>query len=181
MANLKPLPVRFEGEENDEQVLFLLRAHPLTNLGWILVTLIFLLIPLVSGFLPIEDLLNLNLKFEAGNLRLLTAAWLLVVLGFAFQQFLRWYFNIYILTNKRVVDIDFYGLFYRAVSQTTLGNIQDITYTKGGIAQNFFDYGSIYIQTAGKAANFEFTDIPDPEGSQKQILELVSEANHGNL
>jgi uncharacterized membrane protein YdbT with pleckstrin-like domain len=181
MASIAPIPVRFEGEEDGEQVLFLLRAHQFTNLGWVLITLAFLAVPLCLKAFPIGKFLDLDFDLESGVLLLVAATWFLIVLGLAFQQFLHWYFNIYILTNKRIVDIDFYGLFYRSVSQTTLSNVQDITYTKGGIAQNFFDYGDIRIQTAGTAANFEFENIPDPEGSQKQILELVAKANNGSL
>jgi len=179
MAVATPLAVHFEGEEEGEKVLFLLRAHPITNLRWVLIVLVLVLVPPLLNSADIEVLLNL--KFNNQTVFLATALWYLVVLGYAFQEALHWYFNIYILTNKRIVDIDFYGLFYRSISQTTLPNVQDITFSKGGIFQNFFDYGDIHIQTAGTATNFEFASIPDPEGVQKKILDLIARKKRGEL
>ena len=170
--------VFFEGEEADEKVLILLRPHPITNLGWISASLLFLSIPFATwAFLLLYPSLKLPLSIQTTTL--MAATWCLIILGIAFQQFLYWNFNIYILTNKRIVDIDFFGLFHRTVSQTPLTNIQDVTYTKAGILQNFFDFGDLDIQTAGTAANFEFHSIPDPEGGQKQILELIAGAKKG--
>jgi hypothetical protein len=37
--------VRFEGEGIEEQTLFVLRAHPITNVGWALSTFLVLLLP----------------------------------------------------------------------------------------------------------------------------------------
>jgi hypothetical protein len=170
--------MRFEGEEEGEKVLFVLRAHPITNLPWILLVILLLLIPtlfsLGLGVLGID-----SIPIRQQTIFLITLTWYLIVLSIAFQEFLYWYFNIYILTNRKIVDIDYFNLFYRKISQTTLSNVQDITFTKGGLFQNFFDYGDIHIQTAGTSANFEFTHIPDPEGNQKRILELVHSGRGG--
>ena len=171
--------LRFEGEDNDETTLFFLRAHPLTNLGWVTLVLIFLAVPIVFQALLTDNFIAINLS--ARNIFLAVTTWYLVVAGFSFQRFLSWYFNIYILTNKRIVDIDFYGLFYRSVSQASLSNVEDITYTKGGLFQNFFDYGNLTLQTAGTAPNFEFTSIPDPEGNQQKIIDLVTRYKKGQL
>lgn len=166
------LNVSFEGETSGEIVLFVLRAHPITNLPWIALTIFLVLLPIILG--PAFELLNLSLPISLQNKFLILSIWYLFIFGFAFQNFLYWYFNIYMLTNKRIVDIDYYGLFYRNIAQTPLSNVQDITFTKGGLFQNFFDYGDIHIQTAGTNVNFDFIHIPDPEGNQKRILELVA-------
>jgi uncharacterized membrane protein YdbT with pleckstrin-like domain len=165
--------VRFEGEEREEETLFFLRAHGITNLNWIITGLVSVVLPIfLILFVAANDAINLPIGAVTVALGLLI--WYLIVFGVAYQQFVRWFFNIYILTNKRIVDIDFYGLFHRKVSQTTLGTVQDVTYTKAGILQNFFDYGDIHLQTAGAKVHFDFAAIPDPEGSQKQILDLVA-------
>ncbi len=177
--------VRFEGESKEEITLFFLRAHSITNLSWILGTAAGIFLPVVNLiFFAISPIIDVPISAVTVGLSL--AAWYLVVFGVAFQQFVSWFFNIYILTNKQVVDIDFFGLFHRKVSQTTLGNIQDVTYSKAGIFQNFFDYGNLFIQTAGTAMHFEFHGVPDPEGAQKQVLDLVTKYKrrgrniHGN-
>ncbi len=165
--------VRFEGEEVGEETLFFLRSHVFVNIGWILMTLFLLILPLGMLVVPILGV-TIDIPVSRMTVFLGIAAWVLIIAGVAYQQFLNWYFNIYVLTNRRIVDIDFFGLFYRRVSTTTLANVQDITYTKAGILQNFFDFGDIHIQTAGTHTNFEFHNIPDPEGSQKQVFELLA-------
>jgi hypothetical protein len=57
--------------------------------------------------------------------------------------------------------------------------VEDVTFIKKGVLQNFFDFGDIHIQTAGTLPNFDFHAIPDPEGSLKQILDLVSRSRKG--
>ncbi len=169
-----PIPFHFEGEQKDEKVLIVIRAHPIINIGWIL-TSVFLLLVSLGMFIYLIFSGPVNLPFSLATAFIAILIWALIIVGIAFQQFLHWYFNLYILTNKRIVDIDFFGLFHRRVSQTHLFNIQDITYSKAGVLQNFLDFGDLRLQTAGTAPNFEFHNIPDPEGSQKHILSLVEQ------
>lgn len=165
--------IRFEGESKDEETLFFLRAHPITNLSWIIMSVVAIFLPISTLiFFVIATPIEVPISIETVVLGF--GAWYLVVFGVALQQFISWFFNIYILTNKQIVDIDFFGLFHRNVSQTTLGNVQDVTYSKAGIFQNFFDYGNLFLQTAGTQLRFEFHSVPDPEGVQKQILNLVA-------
>ncbi|OGY24060.1 MAG: hypothetical protein A2172_00755 [Candidatus Woykebacteria bacterium RBG_13_40_15] len=173
MAGSLQEPARFEGELKEEKVLFLLRPHIITNLKWVLIAAFLAALPIIIPFLP--NILGFNLQISASTSLLAFLTWELIVLGASFQYFLFWYFNIYILTNKRIVDINFYSIFYHKVSQMALQNVQDVTYSKGGIAQNFFDYGDVHIQTAGTLLNFDFLGIPDPEGNVKKILDLVSD------
>jgi uncharacterized membrane protein YdbT with pleckstrin-like domain len=170
--------VRFEGEGIEEQTLFVLRAHPITNVGWALSTFLVLLLPgLVLAFLLFNK--TISIPFSVFTAILAVLVWVLVILGVAFQQFVHWYFNIYILTDKRVVDIDFFGLFHRRVSQCTLGSVQDVTYTKAGLLPNFLDYGDLHLQTAAAEAHFDFISIPDPEGSQHLILDIIAKYKSG--
>jgi len=173
MAIVDLTKVSFEGEWEKEQVLFLLRAHFITNLGWILVAVLAFFVPLpIWLFLKFSPQNLVGISLASGFL--VTLVWFLIIFGLAFQKYLFWYFNIYILTNNRIVDFDFISLFSHKVSQATLENIQDVSFEKKGIFQNFFDFGDIKIQTAAEVENFVFERIADPEGCSKQILELIS-------
>ena len=165
--------ISFEGEWDDEKVLFLLRAHLVTNTVFIVGTVLSFLLPFgVWLFFKFVPGIQIHTSHTTNYLAIFT--WFLIVFGIAFQRFLFWYFNIYILTNRRIVDFDFFSVFSHKVAQATLEKIQDVTFEKRGIAQNFFDYGDIKIQTAAEVPNFVFEAIPDPEGCVKQILGLVS-------
>lgn len=176
-----PIPLHFEGEETDEEVFIVLRAHPVTNIGWVLATIFFILIALVT-LLILFFSPSYESPFSFMTATIAFAVWVTVVLGFAFQRFLHWYFNLFILTSRRIIDIDFYGLFHRQISQTHITHVQDITFTKSGILQNFLDFGNMHLQTAGTEANFEFNNIPDPETNQKHIVSLIRKykTKHGH-
>lgn len=170
--------VKFEGEWKDESVLFFLRAHFITNFWWIVSAILALTIPPL--FLVLFQIFPNFISFEALSGTLATAVWLFFVFIISFQRFLSWYFNIYILTNKRVVDFDFYSIFSHKVSQATLIKIQDVSFEKKGIFAHFFDFGDIKIQTAAEVPNFVFKSIPDPEDCTKQILELITDFKKGH-
>lgn len=168
----KPKNIRFETQEKEEEIMLFLRRHPITNLGWILSALFLLVLPLfVSPFL-------LTLGFlppgtPPGYFVVLPLIWYLGVFGFAFANFLTWYYNVNIVTNERLIDIDWLGLLYRRHSSTQLERIQDVTYKQGGILDSFFDFGSVFIQTAGTEPNFEFEHIPKPNEVASQINKIL--------
>ena len=131
-----------------------MRKHIITNLGWVLLTSLLLLLP------PLLIVETLGFSFiEVLGLTPQTAAaivftWYLFVLGFAFEQFMVWYFNLYIVTNHRVVDVDFFHLLYKTISAADLDDLEDVTFRMGGIFQALFNYGDIELQTAGTVTQF---------------------------
>lgn len=179
MAETTSPTLHFETQADDEEITLLLRAHVITNVPWIvLVAILFLLPPLLSWsnvFDPILDPLGIT----STSMRILMLAWYLLAFAIALQNILHWYFNVYILTNNRIVDIDFQQLLYRKISSTELSNVQDITYSKGGVSQSIFDYGDLHIQTAGTLPQFEFLGIPKPGEVQKEIEKAVGDYKNG--
>src|SRR3989344_3221027 len=173
LDSIKQFP-HFETQSADEQVIVFSRAHFFTNLWWIVLVIILFLIPSALKLVEFKDN-PFNITLSAKSQFLLTASWYLFVASFAFQRFLLWFFNIYIITNKRVVDIDFSHLFYKEISSTTIAHVQDVTHRRGGIAQLIFDYGDLFIQTAGAVPNIEFLSIPKPGLVQKKIISLLKQ------
>ncbi|MFH1407975.1 MAG: PH domain-containing protein [Patescibacteria group bacterium] len=165
----------FESQENNEKILYLLRRHNITNLGWMLGAFLMFVSPLVLMALSISFGLDISsivpLKYQA----VFTLIWYLVTAVFALESFLNWYFNVYIVTDKRIVDIDFWGLLYKTVSEATYENIEDVTYSTGGVLQTLFNFGSIVIQTAAEQREFEFDGVPNPAEVYDKITDLVQE------
>jgi len=99
----------------------------------------------------------------------LTLIWYLITVAYAMESFFSWFFNVYIVTNMRIIDIDFYNLIYKQVSDTNLGNVQDLTYNMGGVVRTIFNYGDVFIQTAAEVTEFEFLAVPHPDKVVKVI------------
>lgn len=168
-----PAHTIFENQLNGEQVVLLLRRHWFTNVKWVLVALVLLFFPAIFLNILLSSSPTLVTLIPLKYQIILTILWYLAVMGFTFEQFLMWYFNVYLVTNKRLIDVDFVGLFYKQISETELEKVQDITHRVAGFASTFLNYGHVLIQTAGETPNFEFLDTPYPASVQNTIRTLV--------
>ncbi len=170
----------FETQADEEKVLLVLRAHFVTNFPWIFISLLLVVAPpflQMSGFF---DYIQTQFGVSIGAVNNFLLLWYLFVFAYAFQNFLLWYFNIYLLTTDRVVDMDFYQLLYRKISSAELDKIEDVTVSIGGVSQSLFNYGNVQVQTAGAVVEFEFDHVPNPTIVQKAIEEAAERASHGS-
>lgn len=100
----------------------------------------------------------------------------------AFRVFIVYSFNIFIITNQRIIDIDQHGFFSRTVSETIYEKIQDVSFKIKGIMRTIFHYGDIIIQTAGSQANIELHGVKDPAKVQQAIIDIQKNyRQNGNL
>ncbi|KKP34472.1 MAG: hypothetical protein UR23_C0037G0013 [Candidatus Roizmanbacteria bacterium GW2011_GWA2_32_13] len=109
-----------------------------------------------------------------GQVLIINIFFIVFILSYIWFNVLNWYFNVGIVTSKRVIDIDFYAVLYKEITVAQLGKIEDITVKSGGYFESLFDYGSIFIQTAGTEANVEFIDVPHPSDATQIINKLLS-------
>lgn len=169
---VRPDGIKFETQEAKEEILLFMRRHLITNVPWVFSSLVLLVIPLIIVPLLVGTQ-TLPAGLPPGYFLILPLLWYLGTFGFVLVNFLHWYFNVYIVTNERVVDIDWENLLYKQISSTQLEKIQDVTYKQGGIIDSFFDFGNVYIQTAGTEPNFEFDAVPKPEHVVRQINAIL--------
>jgi len=86
-------------------------------------------------------------------------------------NFLIWYFTVSIVTTERILDIDFLNILQKKVAETRLSKVEDVTQKSGGFFEAFFDYGNVYVQTAGREPYFLFESVPKPQ----QVVRIVNE------
>jgi len=79
-----------------------------------------------------------------------------------------------IITNQRIMHIDWKYLTIRDESEALLDDIQDIQTEEKGILATFwiFDYGLVRLDTPSSYVTIEFIDAPDPEGIRKFIFHI---------
>lgn len=170
--SVHPAKIRFETQADQEEIILLLRQHVITLVPWILLFAIMFFIPfwlpIIIRLLAIDTSI-IPIRFQLVGILI----WYLITIGLAFQNFLYWYFNVYIVTNERVIDIDFLSLMYKRVSDAPIAKIQDVTYSMGGLLRAIFDYGDVTVQTAGELPNFDFLAVPHPDKVAKVIGDLM--------
>ncbi len=166
--NVRP-DSRFINEQDDEEVVLMLRSHPITNLGWIVVGILVLLVMEFLLGTGIASALPTRYVF-IGRLMVY-----LIALGYAFQKFLDWYYSVMIVTNERIINVDFINLLYRVVTYATLNHIEEPSMVAGGFVRSFFRYGDIFIETAAETPSIQAVAIPYPDRVIKIISELSEE------
>ena len=80
-----------------------------------------------------------------------------------------------IITNKRIIHIDWKLLSQRDECEAFLYDIQDISSKEKGILSSLylFDYGQIRLETAASKATVIFTEAPDPEGIKEFLTRHI--------
>lgn len=162
---IKP-STRFDTQEDNETVILVLRAHPITLLPIFFNGLFFLIILFfLNFFLP--SVLNF------AQILFINVFLLIFVGNYIWLGFLNWYFNVGIITDTRVVDVNFNVILYKEVTYTLLDHIEDVSAKSGGFFESVFNYGNLFIQTAGSELNTHFLNIPSPAAAAKIIDSLI--------
>jgi len=162
-----PKKVSFENQEKKEKIVLLLRRHWSTNIFWCFLTVLMILAPFILIVFPLLSFLPSRFYLIA------VIMWYLLTLGITFEKFLSWFFNVFIITDEKVIDVDFFSLVYQEVSQAKIDKIQDVTYKSGGLLRAVFNYGDVFIQTAGKTQQIEFESVPHPAKVVKVLNKLM--------
>src|SRR5690606_26859575 len=111
----KPLSIRFEQQEPDETIELFLRRHWVTNVPWVIIALLLSLTPFFVVVIDVSLGLGLTTNFPGSITTGLIIIWYLFTTAYVIENFLHWYFNIYILTNKHIVDVNYSSLLSRSV------------------------------------------------------------------
>lgn len=166
----RPTDCRFEGQDPGEKILLLLRAHPITNLGWIIPAVLLFFVPFfLADILRFLNLDPATIPSTYGMLFLIINY--LLVLIIVFEGFLYWYFNVYIVTEKNIIDVDFHSILFKNIDVAPLRNIEDTSSSMGGILNSIFHYGDVFIQTAGTTKNIDLHAVQKPHYVADFILD----------
>lgn len=171
--HLRPEGISFQNQEKNETIYLFMRRHFFTNMDWILATVCFTFLPLL--FPLMQTLFDLTLfEIPTPYLIILLAFYYLILFGFAFVSYVTWFYNVGIITNLRVVDVDITSLQSKNVAATSLSDIVDVSYSQHGLLSNILNYGDVHMQTEGLKPNFEYLSIPQPAKAADIISDMMA-------
>ncbi|MFZ2593247.1 MAG: PH domain-containing protein [Minisyncoccia bacterium] len=156
--------------DQDERILLKVRKH------WFLIardfsgTIAMILVPLFFlGAAPTET--NVLAQPEA---IFLTCLWFLAG-GIALATvWTNYYLDIWLVTDKRIVNVEQINLFHRETTTLRIERIQDASVEVHGFIQEMLGFGTIKIQSAGDSGNnMLFYGLKNPEYVRGVILEQV--------
>ena len=170
----------FEGQERGETVIRIVHRHWFDILVQYLPVLVVLFCVLgaigaVPGLFP-EFWKNGQTVFWFFETFLLMVMWV-----FSALIFVDYWLDVWIITDRRVVNVEQKGLFMREVSELRHQKIQDVTTAVDGFFPTLLDFGNVFVQTAAEKAEFFFRNVPDPYGIKAILVDLQKHAHEHDL
>jgi len=165
MLNIEKLFLK----KDEEEIILILRKYWLSLVKPLTKGALFLIIPAAIA----SALFGIAAIFSGTIISLVAFVWLVIGLTYISYEIFLWYFDVYIITNSRIINIEQKTLFSRSVSEAALDKIQDVTYEVSGIAQTLFNFGRLQAQTAGAQEVIVFDEIRDPKAAQETINSAV--------
>jgi uncharacterized membrane protein YdbT with pleckstrin-like domain len=162
----------FDGQNPDENILLVLHRHWFSILSQFFVIFVMLLLFFGSYGLTAFFYANGGDPSLSPLFAFLRNLFFIFIWITFFVIWIDYYFDVWIVTDKRIVNIEQKGLFARETSELQLEKIQDVATDVKGVIPTFLNYGTIEVQTAGEQEKFIFKDIPDPYAVKDLIMQL---------
>lgn len=168
-------PNSFQGQEVDERIVLFIRRHPFLIILRILGLIITYAIPVLLSTIFMDFILQYN--FLALYFFLISI-WTLLTWMVAFYWLTMYTLDVWIVTDRRVIDSNQHGFFNRTVAELHISRIQDIYINTEGTFQTFINFGDLFVQTAGTEERFKFLQIPNPIAVKDAIMGLAFPEEH---
>jgi uncharacterized membrane protein YdbT with pleckstrin-like domain len=164
---------KFINQASYEKIIYFLRADVIILIKQIILFIFLLALPFLADYFlqtSFPEIFENTTVFPL--IVLLASVYFLTVWLVFFLAFIDYYLDFWIVTNDRIINVSQH-FFSRTISELDLYKIQDITVEIKGFLPTMFDYGKVYIQTAGARGRFVFDDIPNPREVARKIMELA--------
>ena len=150
-----------------EKIEMVIYHHFLPHLHRMIFGMILLLLPFFFMFV----------LFAQGNIGIAIFA-LLIFVGvyYNIRQYFVWSRNVFVVTNKKIVDIDQKGFFSKTVSEVGYDKIVDIYFTSKGMLSTLFDFGTIYVKTSIPNTTLMISHVGDVKNITGHIIEISKES-----
>ena len=163
---------------DNEIILHKRRKHSWFHFVRIIQILLYFLIPFV--LIIMSFVFQKNISGIVGN----TVFWygvsifiIIITLIFTYkmlQIYIDWRFDLLIITNKRIIDVNQDFLFDKKIDSIRLRDVVNLCTRREGFWATILKFGSIDIKTAAEVADFVFDYIPRP-GEVIQIIQNLQQ------
>ena len=171
----------FQGQHENEQVMRIIHRHWFNICIHLAIVFAFAFVVITSlSVLPalFPDMIDANSSkvFLFAQNTLFLFLWL-----YGFLVWIDYYFDVWIVTNERIVNIEQKGLFTRHISELRFSRVQDVTSSVNGLIPTMFNFGDVYVQTAAEQERFVFRQVGDPFAIKDEVMRLSRQATRDDM
>jgi len=162
----------FQGQHENEQIIRIIHRHWFDILSNLLI--VFALSFALIGSLLLAPLFLGEFLTPAtqGAFLFIETTMFIFLWLYAFLIWIDYYFDVWIITNERIVNIEQKGLFTRRTSELRFDRVQDVTSSVNGFLPTILNFGDVFVQTAAEEERFIFRQVPDPIAIKDEIMRL---------
>jgi uncharacterized membrane protein YdbT with pleckstrin-like domain len=148
----------------DETVVLLLRQHVKVLIGPLIVLLL-----VVAGAVVLATVIPAG-GLQAGTRLAILIVAALIVARWVVWPYLKWWNEIYVLTNRRLVLRE--GVLNRSGHDMPLNRLTDVSFTHS-LWQRMLGCGTLVVESAGERGQIRLTDVPKVELVQRTLYRLA--------
>jgi membrane protein YdbS with pleckstrin-like domain len=177
-VDIFPQNIRFDRKEKEEEIIMIVRKHWIAYMPHAILAIAVLIIAIalliISSNAP--DIYGKSTTYLG-----LFVASLVVSMNILVTALIQWYYNISIITDKRILSLKVTGIFDHSYTEILWRKIQDVSHDSVGVLSSVFDIGNIYLDTAGEGVDLTLKLVSEPRNIQETINNLVDLAHKGEL
>ncbi|MGA3150705.1 MAG: PH domain-containing protein [Candidatus Saccharimonadales bacterium] len=153
-------PKHFKEQFEDEETLLVFRKHPIVMRRGLVYCMLAILLGTIPAFVKPQY------SYFFGGL----AAGFILGIILIFPFWVRWYFSVYIMTDKRFIQ-QTRSLLQVNVVDIGLEQIQMINYQISGLEETVLNFGTIVVQTY--VGDLVIRDVHHPARIQKKMVHIL--------
>ena len=148
---------------NGEKVEFVIRRH------WIVFVMIGLY---AAGWIFLMVMLYVFFGFKPW-VHLTNVIFAMYYLMFLYVNWLNYELDLIVVTDSRLIAVEQKSFLNRAVGETYLDKVQEVSFQVKWLLANLFDYWHILPKTAGSTSRFDMTFSPRPMENARKLNNVI--------
>ena len=168
--------------DEDEYVVLSMRRH---SLGYLLNIIFsaFIGVLLISAWIIIcfmPNPLPIPANFKP-QISLIFSSITLLLIILTYVNYVVYRANRFVITNERAIQWISNTIMSQKKQVINLESIEDISYSREGILQHLFDYGTVKLSTAGDESTYTFPFSPNPDKKAEFLSDIVEAARENQM
>lgn len=168
--------------DEDEYVVLSMRRH---SLGYLLNIIFsaFIGVLLISAWIIICFMPN-SLPIPANfkpQISLIFGSITLLLIILTYVNYVVYRANRFVITNERAIQWISNTIMSQKKQVINLESIEDISYSREGILQHLFDYGTVKLSTVGDESTYTFPFSPNPDKKAEFLSDIVEAARENQM